>query len=477
MKKTSIIVIVLFCIFNQSFKLFSQGVSINSTGAIADTAAMMDISSTTKGLLIPRMTTVQRISIIPLSISQRGLLVYDTTANQFYFWDGSIWVLAIGPQGPAGIQGVAGATGLQGITGTTGTTGATGATGLQGSQGNQGLTGAAGATGSTGATGTTGLQGSQGLQGLTGAAGATGSTGPNGATGLQGSQGIQGLTGATGTTGATGDTGLTGSQGIQGLTGATGSQGATGSTGAAGPVGCGSNDYVVKSNGSSAVCSQIYDNGTNVGIGTSSPAQKLHVTGSTQIDGAIFLPTGYVSVGGNTLGLAATGSSPLFLATNGVERLHITTAGNIGLSNPTPGGQFELSLDQGRKPSTNTWTIVSDERLKTVEGAFTKGIKEIMQLQPIIYHYKNVGERKFKEEVLNTLNVGFTAQNVQKVFPEAVGIDADGYLNFNMHSILVAYVNAFKEQQQMIENQQLEINDLKSDIEKIKQQLSEKAKK
>jgi len=47
--------------------------------------------------------------------------------------------------------------------------------------------------------------------------------------------------------------------------------------------------------------------------------------------------------------------------------------------------------------------------------------------------------------VLNTPNVGFSAQAIQKVFPEAVGTDPDGYLNFNMHAILVAYVNAIKE--------------------------------
>ncbi len=50
--------------------------------------------------------------------------------------------------------------------------------------------------------------------------------------------------------------------------------------------------------------------------------------------------------------------------------------------------------------------------------------------------------------------IGFSAQEVQKIFPEAVGVDDDGYLNFNMHSILVAYVNAIKEQQAMIEQLQ-----------------------
>ena len=171
---------------------------------------------------------------------------------------------------------------------------------------------------------------------------------------------------------------------------------------------------------------------------------------------------------------------------------------NVGIGTTAPGGQFELSLDQGRKPGTNTWTITSDERLKNIKGLYTKGLKEILQLQPITYHYKNAGERKFADEVLNTLNVGFSAQDVQKVFPEAVGVDKDGYFNLNIHSILVAYINAIKEQQNMIDSfkivnsQQSAVNrnlqsaidnlqeqngNMQAEIEKIKQQVGMEAKK
>ena len=140
---------------------------------------------------------------------------------------------------------------------------------------------------------------------------------------------------------------------------------------------------------------------------------------------------------------------------------------NVGIGTINPGGQFELSLDQGRKPGTSTWTITSDERLKNIEGAYPKGLKEILQLQPIAYHYKNEGERKFSEEVLNALNVGFGAQEVRKIFPEAVGVDKDGYLNFNIHSILVAYVNAIKEQQKMIDSLKQENKDFRTAVDNL----------
>ncbi len=142
--------------------------------------------------------------------------------------------------------------------------------------------------------------------------------------------------------------------------------------------------------------------------------------------------------------------------------------GRVGVGTTTPGGQLELSLDEGRKPGTNTWTIVSDERLKTIDGTYTKGLAEVLALQPITYHYKNAGERTFADEVLKNDNVGFVAQEVQKIFPEAVGTDDDGYLNFNMHAILVAYTNAFKEQQKQLSEMKTQIEVLQSEIEALK---------
>jgi hypothetical protein len=63
-------------------------VAINSTGANPDNSAMLDVTSTTKGLLIPRMTTAERTAI---ASPATGLLVYDNTLSLFYFYTGSAW--------------------------------------------------------------------------------------------------------------------------------------------------------------------------------------------------------------------------------------------------------------------------------------------------------------------------------------------------------------------------------------------------
>ncbi|QLH47155.1 MAG: tail fiber domain-containing protein [Bacteroidota bacterium] len=75
-----------------------------------------------------------------------------------------------------------------------------------------------------------------------------------------------------------------------------------------------------------------------------------------------------------------------------------------------------MGLDEGRKPGTNTWTIVSDARLKQIHGSYAKGLNEILQLQPIRYHYQNTENRQFPLAVLNQEQIGFSAQDVQKYF-------------------------------------------------------------
>ena len=73
-----------------SFNCTSQGVAINSDGSNPNSSAILDVKSTTKGILIPRMTQTQRNAIdTPVS----GLMVYQTDATLgFYFYDGSSWV-------------------------------------------------------------------------------------------------------------------------------------------------------------------------------------------------------------------------------------------------------------------------------------------------------------------------------------------------------------------------------------------------
>lgn len=70
---------------------------------------------------------------------------------------------------------------------------------------------------------------------------------------------------------------------------------------------------------------------------------------------------------------------------------------------------------------------------------------------------------KYKEYKL-----GFSAQELQKIYPELVKEGNDGYLSIDGTGLIAPLVEAIKEQQAMIESQQKEINELKNIINNLK---------
>jgi len=81
--------LLLFVFLSFSFANIFGQVAINADGSAADASAMVDIKSTTSGLLIPRMLTSDRDNI---SSPATGLTVYVTDENHFYYYDGVQWV-------------------------------------------------------------------------------------------------------------------------------------------------------------------------------------------------------------------------------------------------------------------------------------------------------------------------------------------------------------------------------------------------
>ncbi len=86
MKKTFTLTVFLLAV--TIYQVNAQNVGINATGAAPDASAMLDVVSTTRGALIPRMTTLQRTAIVAPAV---GLYVYDTNLNAFLYWDGTAW--------------------------------------------------------------------------------------------------------------------------------------------------------------------------------------------------------------------------------------------------------------------------------------------------------------------------------------------------------------------------------------------------
>lgn len=184
------------------------------------------------------------------------------------------------------------------------------------------------------------------------------------------------------TAGNAGPTGPTGPQGIQGIAGATGPQGPSGSQGNPGFLQPGSvAGNTPYWNGSNWVLnsSNVFNNGGNVGIGTTSPTQKLHISGSGRIDGQVFLNTGtavgsadftlnslntssyggmYVNMNGSSTmlpfyGYAVNGSPTAWhyfnsldskwRLYNGGTRLTVASDGNVGVGTETPTERLDVN--------------------------------------------------------------------------------------------------------------------------------------
>ena len=183
MKKTVLNTLALATLFFASTANAQVGVGVPA-GDIHPSAEL-EVKSTTKGFLPPRMTYAERNSI---AAPATGLLIYqtDAVANNpagLYFYDGTAWKNGLG------VVGATGATGPAGTAGINGTTGATGPAGPKGDRGETGLTGTAGAIGP---------KGDRGENGLTGAAGAIGPKGDRGETGTAGANGTNGTNGSVG---------------------------------------------------------------------------------------------------------------------------------------------------------------------------------------------------------------------------------------------------------------------------------------
>jgi hypothetical protein len=111
---------------------------------------------------------------------------------------------------------------------------------------------------------------------------------------------------------------------------------------------------------------------------------------------------------------------------------------------------------------------VSDPRLK-IYAPYLRGLDAIMGLEPIHFHWNEEG-RKISGLNANDTDaeqVGFNAENVQDVIPEAIGTEThDGvdYLNLphGVTPIVAALVNSVQQQQSEIEELKREVMELKS---------------
>ena len=197
----------------------------------------------------------------------------------------------------------------------------------------------------------------------------------------------------------------------------------------------------------------VIDTSGNVGIGTSTPDYKLEVAGtmfsqgnfgnknSAQTIGVQFEP------GSTTATTMAVYSDELKIYYKGPNTTRFI---------------FDEDGD-AFKPGGGSWSSTSDERVKKDITNYTKGLTEILAIQPVNYKYN--GKAGLPEE---KQQVGVIAQDVQAVFPNAVvtykalfdenDTEETELLAFNPSELTFTLINAVKE--------------LKAEIELLKQQIN-----
>jgi hypothetical protein len=144
----------------------------------------------------------------------------------------------------------------------------------------------------------------------------------------------------------------------------------------------------------------------------------------------------------------------------GANNLSLNPSGGfVGIGTTAPTLALSVNGDANKSVGGGSWQVFSDERLKTMKGQFSSGLNALMKLQPIRYEYKKdnaLGLQSGGEQI------GFGAQALQKVIPEAVTRSSTGYLQVNNDPILWTMLNAIKEQQKEIEGLKAEVRKLRA---------------
>jgi hypothetical protein len=206
----------------------------------------------------------------------------------------------------------------------------------------------------------------------------------------------------------------------------------------------------------------------NLGIGTTAPVRALQIGADTNalftLEGTSGSPTaGYIRFGDNTgwklhVGRNREGSAGTLNSgtTTGIL-MTVQDNGRVGIGTQTPDATLSVN-GTASKTGGGFWATLSDERLKNIKRPFTGGLDTVMQLQPIVYEYKPdnaLGIRSAEE------HIGVGAHAVQKVIPEAVSANDEGYLMVNGDPIMWTMLNAIKEQQHQIEQLRGELRQLR----------------
>jgi hypothetical protein len=235
--------------------------------------------------------------------------------------------------------------------------------------------------------------------------------------------------------------------GPPGRVGPQGPAGPQGPPGPAGPPGAatveGSVNFLAKfTEPTIAGNSQVFDDGRNIGIGTTDPKQRLEVNGNIQIHERNSSIAGLMITqsSGETGYILHNRGSTLTIGAGSVDRITVDAAGNVGIGETQPSHPLEMASGAHVTPG-GVWTNASSRADKenisdlTVEEA----LAALAQLEPVRFAYKADGDDEF---------VGFIAEDV----PDLVASkDRKGLSTMDIVAVLTRVVQSQQERLEALE--------------------------
>ncbi len=149
------------------------------------------------------------------------------------------------------------------------------------------------------------------------------------------------------------------------------------------------------------------------------------------------------------------GTTPLYSMNIGTPQtfIHLNENGNVGIgTTTTPTYKLQVAGTAGG----TSWTNVSDARYKTNIQTIQNPLQKVLQLQGKTYKFDT---EKWKDKGFPAgTQYGVIAQEVEKIVPEVVTTNAEGYKGVNYDALVPLLIEAIKAQQAQIDELKKQIN-------------------